>query len=130
MKRTLNNLAYAVLAVPMSAAGRYGLAARLGIDQPHRTRLGPLPVLAALPLVALVLFLTWTSWLYPLRPDAIAAIGHPFTADPIFDHAWGGSTLVGAWFVHAMAAFGMQVICMAMIRRLNGRHGRLPVEAV
>jgi hypothetical protein len=28
---------------------------------------------------------------------------------------------VGAWFVHAMVALGMQVICMAVIRRLHGR---------
>lgn len=43
------------------------------------------------------------------------------TADPLLRGAWGGPTLVGAWFVHAMTALGIQVICMAVIRRLHGR---------
>lgn len=78
-----------------------------------------------LPLLALIVFLVWSGELYFLRPDAIGAMGHPFTADPRFDHAWGGPTLVGAWFVHAMAALGMQVICVLIIRGL----GRLRARA-
>jgi hypothetical protein len=81
----------------------------------------PLAALAAVPLVGLVLFLVWSGWLYPLRPDAVAALGHPFTADARFAGAWGGPTLAGAWFVHAMVALGMQVICMALLRRLDRR---------
>ncbi len=116
MKRIASHLLYALAIVP----GRGRLAARLG----YSTRWWSV---AAFPLAALVLFLTWSSWLYPLRPDARTAIGHPFTTDPIFDHAWGGPTLVGAWFIHAMAALGLQVVCMAVIRRL---HGKVLVEAV
>jgi hypothetical protein len=116
MKRTATHLLYALALFP----GRAQLAARLGFSRSPWS-------LAAFPFAALVLFLTWSSWLYPLRPDAIATVGHPFTADPLLNNAWGGPTLVGAWFVHAMAALGLQVICMAVIRRL---HGRTLVEAV
>jgi hypothetical protein len=107
MKRTLSLLTYAL--APVS-----GVAARFGVRWSPR-------MLAAFPFALLVLFLTWSGWLYPLRPDSIGAIGHPFTADPLFDNAWGGPTLAGTWLVHAMVALGMQVICMALIRRLSGR---------
>jgi hypothetical protein len=116
MKRIAHHLLYALAIVP----GRRRLAARLG----YSPRLWSL---AAFPFAALVLFLTWSSWLYPIRSDARGAIGHPFTPDHLFDNAWGGPTLIGAWFVHAMAALGLQVICMAVIRRL---HGKVLVEAV
>lgn len=116
MKHTALHLLYALAVVP----GRRRLATRLG----YSPRLWSL---ASFPFAALVIFLTWSSWLYPLRPDASAAIGHPFTPDHLFDNAWGGPTLVGAWFVHAMTALGIQVICMAVIRRL---HGKVLVEAV
>jgi hypothetical protein len=110
MKHTVNHLLYALALVP----GRRRLAARLGIE--------PSPwSFAGFPLAVLVVYLVWSCWLYPLRPDAIGAIGHPFTADPLLRGAWGGPALIGAWFVHAMAALGMQVVCMAGIRRLNGR---------
>ena len=78
----------------------------------------------------LVLVVTWSGWLYPLRPDAIGALGHPFTADPLFDNAWGGPTLVGAWFVHALVAVGIQVVCLAAIRGLGANSGRRAVRAV
>lgn len=107
MKRTLSHLAYALVPTGWVAA-RFGFRWRPA-------------ALGAFPFAVLVLFVTWTSWLYPLRPDAIGAVGHPFTADAMFANAWGGPTLVGAWFVHAMAALGMQVICIAIIRRLTGR---------
>jgi hypothetical protein len=77
--------------------------------------------LGAFPFAALVLFVTWSGWLYPLRPDAVGALGHPVTGDPAFANAWGGPTLLGAWAVHALVALGTQVICMAVIRRLTGR---------
>lgn len=63
----------------------------------------------------------WSGWLYPLRPDTVGALGHPFTADPLLSGAWGGPTLAGAWFVPAMVALGTQFVCMAVIRRLPGR---------
>lgn len=116
MTRVAHHLLYALAVVP----GRRRLAARLGFSARPWT-------LAAFPFAVLVLLLTWSSWLYPLRPDAITALTHPFTPDRAFDDAWGGPTLVGAWFVHAMAALGMQVICLAVIRRL---HGKVLVEAV
>lgn len=107
MKRTLSQLAYAL--VPVS-----GVAARFGF------RWRP-AALVAFPFAVLVLFLTWSGWLYPLRPDTLGAIGRPVTADPALAGAWGGPTLLGAWVVHAMVALGMQVICMAVIRRLTGQ---------
>jgi hypothetical protein len=116
MNQTAAHLLYALAVVP----GRRRLAARLGF-QPRPSSL------AAFPFAVLVVFLIWSSWLFPLRPDAIGALGHPFTADPLLHNSWGGPTLVGAWFIHAMAALGLQVICMAVIRRLNGR---VLVEAV
>lgn len=107
MNQTLSHL---VLALVPSRR----LAARLGFTWRPR-------VLAALPPALLVAFLVWSGWLYPLRPDTIGTLGHPFTGDPGLAGAWGGPTLVGAWFVHAMVALGMQVICMALIRLLHGR---------
>jgi hypothetical protein len=113
MTRTLRHLAFALLP-------SRGVAARLGFSW------RPV-VLLAFPFAVLAVFVTWSGLLYPLRPDALAAVGHPFTPDARFDGAWGGPTLAGAWFVHAMCALGMQVICMASIRRV---HGRKVVEAV
>ncbi len=82
---------------------------------------GPVAALVAFPLAVLVVFLVWSGWLYPLRPDAIGALGHPFTADPRFTGAWGGPALAGAWFVHALVALGMQVVCVGVLRRLPRR---------
>jgi hypothetical protein len=110
MKNQLSHLIFALALVP----GRRRLAARLGIE--------PRPwSILAFPFAVLVVFLIWSGWLYPLRPDAIGTVGHPLTADPLLRGAWGGPSLIGAWFVHAMVALGMQVICMAAIRRLDGR---------
>lgn len=114
----VGHVVYALVVLP---AWRRRFAERLGIV-PRR---GVWPALVALPLAVLVLYLVAAGWLYPLRPDSIGALGHPFTADPLFDGAWGGPTLVGAWVVHAMVALGLQVVCLAVIRGLNGR--RVPV---
>jgi hypothetical protein len=113
MTHTLRHLAYALLP-------SRGLAARFGFSRRPA-------VFLAFPFAALVVYLTWSGLLYPLRPDAIAGLAHPFTEDALFAGAWGGPTLVGAWFVHAMCALGMQVVCMASIRWL---HGRKRAEAV
>jgi hypothetical protein len=93
-------------------------------------RHGYLAAAVAFVAALVVLMVTWSGWLYPLRPDAIGALGHPFTADPLFDNSWGGPTLAGAWFVHALVAVGIQVVCLAAIRRLAARPGRRPVRAV
>ncbi len=85
-----------------------------------RLRIRPRPgfarALVAAPLALLAGYLVARGWLYPLWPDNVAGLAHPFTADHALDGSWGGPTLVGAWFVHAMASLGMQVLCLAGIR--------------
>lgn len=130
MKRTLDNLAYAIAAPLTGAAGRDRLAARLHIERRRRVPAPLVPAIGAFAAAVLFLLVTWSGWLYPLRPDALGAVGHPLTADPLFDNAWGGPTLVGAWFVHAMVALGIQVVCIAVLRVLNGLHGRTAAHAV
>ena len=110
MKNTAIHVLYALALVP----GRRRWATRLGLA-PRRWSF------AGFPLAVLAVYLVWAGWLYPLRPDAIGTVGHPFTADPHLDGAWGGPTLVGAWLVHVLVALGMQVICVAILRRLHGR---------
>ncbi len=70
------------------------------------------------PLALLCLYLVYMGYLYFLRPDAIGALGHPFTADPRFDNAWGGPTLVGAWVVHSAVAFALHFVAVSLLRRL------------
>lgn len=87
-----------------------------------RLKLHPRPgagrALAAAVPVVLALYLVARGWLYPFWPDTIGAIGHPFTADPGLDGAWGGPTLAGAWLVHALIALGLQAVCYAIVRAL------------
>jgi hypothetical protein len=83
-----------------------------------------IPALASFAAVCVAVFTAFSSYLYPLRPDASFALGHPFTADHRFDHAWGGPTLVGAWFVHSCAALGMQVILLALVHVLTAAQDR------
>lgn len=83
-----------------------------------------IPSLVNFVLIGLVGFLTWSGYLYFLRPDALPALDHPFTPDRLFDTAWGGPTLAGAWLVHSLVALGMQVCCLAVIRWLAARQGR------
>ena len=106
MKRTLSDLGYAIAALPMGAGGRRRLARRLGITPRRRVPLPVVPAFVAFVAAVMVLFLTWSGWLYPLRPDVIGALGHPFTADPLLAGAWGGPTLVGACVVHAGCSTG------------------------
>ena len=77
------------------------------------------PALLAFILSLLFVFLVWSGWLYPLKPDLFAYWSIPFTPHPAFDNAWGGPTLVGAWFIHAMTAIGMQLLCLYVISRLH-----------
>jgi hypothetical protein len=109
MKHLTTHLVYALALVP----GRRRLADRWGL---RPVRFAPV----AFPFAVLALYLVWSGWLYPLRPDVIGALAHPLTADARLSDAWGGPTLMGAWLVHAVLALGMQVICMAVIRRLHG----------
>lgn len=74
--------------------------------------------LVAFALGLLILFLTYSGYLYPLRPETLPHLAHPFT--PVFGPGtWGGPTLIGAWFIHAMAALGIQVVALAAIRALR-----------
>jgi hypothetical protein len=97
-------LPLAIAAVPLALVGRSDTAGRwqsrlaLRFDAGAAAgatprRLGPvhvighslmvaLPALASALLAALVAFTFYSGYLYPLRPDASFAIGHPFTADP------------------------------------------------
>ncbi len=98
---------------------RYGLT-ELPLTLVGRRRLAGLPAaLLALPLALLCLYLVYFGELYPLRPDTITHLGDLFRPFPGGDGAWGGPTLVGAWFVHAMAALGMQTVALAALRGLR-----------
>jgi hypothetical protein len=84
-----------------------------------------LPAAVSLAVVAMQLFCVYSGYLYPLRPDTIAALGHPFTPDPqVLSGAWGGPTLVGAWFVHACVAFGIQAIGAVLLHGLCAAQNR------
>ncbi|XVV07416.1 hypothetical protein ACQPW3_19365 [Actinosynnema sp. CA-248983] len=93
------------------------ILARLGV-QP-RPGFGR-AVLAA-PLVLLASYLVVRGWFYPLWPDNVVALAHPFTADPALGGAWGGPTLAGAWAVHAALALVMQAACVLGLRLIYPR---------
>lgn len=110
-----------VVATPVGLGGRVarvrdGIALRYSLGVPSRKPLGAGVVMFLLAL--LCVYLVYMGYLYFLRPDAIGALGHPFTADPRFANAWGGPTLVGAWVVHSAIAFAMHVVAVALLRRL------------
>lgn len=92
----------------MKTLTRWGIHPRPGVA---RALVAAVPALLALYLVA-------RGWLYPLWPDTVGAIGHPFTADPGLGGAWGGPTLAGAWAVHALIALGLQAVCLTVVRAL------------
>ncbi|SDH93075.1 hypothetical protein SAMN05192558_103237 [Actinokineospora alba] len=110
-----------VVATPVGLGGRVervrdGIAHRYSLGVPSRKRLRAGVLM--FPLALLCLYLVYMGYLYFLRPDAIAALGHPFTADPRFANAWGGPTLVGAWLAHSAVAFGMHLVAVTLLRRL------------
>jgi hypothetical protein len=115
-----------------SAAVRPGLAARpapargpAAVRVLAHSLLVALPALVAFVVVGLAGFTVYSGYLYPVRPDTSFAIGHPFSADPGLSGAWGGPTLVGAWFVHSCVALGIQVIGLALLRGLVRLQGRV-----
>lgn len=78
-----------------------------------------LPATLAFLIVAVQFFTAWSGYLYPLRPDTIAALGHPLTPDrQVLPEAWGGPTLMGAWAVHACVAFGLQSLGVGLLLAL------------
>lgn len=93
--------------------GRSGGRRRLGL------RLVPLlpSTLVTFLLSLLIAYLVWAGQLYPLRPHTFGALAHPL--EPVFGPGtWGGPTLVGAWAVHALVAFGLQIVAGLVIRGL------------
>ena len=83
-----------------------------------------LPSLAAFVLTALCLWGVYSGYLYFVRPDASPALGHPFTADHLFDTSWGGPTLVGAWSIHALTVLGWHVLSLPVLRGLSALQAR------
>lgn len=84
-----------------------------------RPRPGLARAAAAAPFALLAVYLVARGWCYPLWPDTIGALGHPFTDDPArLGGAWGGPTLAGAWAVHAAIALGVQAICLVAVQAL------------
>jgi hypothetical protein len=139
--RGLTGLPLALAAVPMCLTGHADTAARMQLrlvatfssDADGLARAGRrsdmtvlrvmahsglviVPATLAFAATAMQLFTVWSGYFYPLRPDTIAALDHPFTPDrQVLSEAWGGPTLVGAWAVHACVAFGLQAMCAALL---------------
>jgi ABC-type antimicrobial peptide transport system permease subunit len=110
MKKLLGLVGSGFTALPRTVSGRS-----------RRTAGTLLASLVAFVAALLVVYLVFAGWLYPLRPDVIEHLPHPFTRTPDLDSAWGGPTLVGAWLVHALVALAMQLLALALIRRLTRR---------
>lgn len=83
------------------------------------------PTLVALIASLLVVYLVYAGELYALRPDVIGNLSYLFRAMPDSEGTWGGPTLIGAWFVHAMSAIGMQIVALALIRAIGALCGRI-----
>ena len=81
------------------------------------------PLAVAFVLALLVVYLCYFGELYALRPDVIGSLGDMVRPTPGGENAWGGPTVIGAWFIHAMAALGMQVVSLALIRALGALCG-------
>ncbi|MEN3537221.1 hypothetical protein AAH991_19070 [Microbispora sp. ZYX-F-249] len=79
-------------------------------------------VLLRVPAVILGAFAAFTAasgLLYPfLRPDIYPTLGHPFTSDPLLTGSWGGTTLAGAWAVHAVVALAFVLPVLLLARWL------------
>jgi hypothetical protein len=137
--RGATGLPLALAAIPMAVAGLAGPAARLQIGMAARfpatgaasgatgrrpgaarvlghSFLVLVPAALAFAATAMQLFLVYSGYLYPVRPDTIAAIGHPLSPDPqVLSEAWGGPTLMGAWGVHFCVALGIQALCGVLL---------------
>lgn len=133
--RGLTGLPLTLAAIAMSLTGRAERAARLLARATDvrpagrvlaRSLLLLIPATLAFAAVAMQLFTAWSGYLYPLRPDTIAAIGHPFTPDrQVLPGAWGGPTLAGAWAVHSGVALLVQAACAALLIGLCTLEDRL-----
>lgn len=141
------SLPLALLALPMALIGLGGTAARWQTHladrcagdrppEPGRRRTGWLRVIGhsfAVLVPAVVCFVStglllgglYMGYLYFLRPDAISAIGHPFSADRLFDTSWGGPTLAGAWLAHSAVVLAAQIGGLPLIRGISLLQGGL-----
>ncbi|MCK1798761.1 hypothetical protein MTQ01_22580 [Streptomyces sp. XM4193] len=109
----------ALLPLTVKALAGRGTSGRPGRLAVPRALLALVPALVALFSVGLAVFVGISGYLYPIRPDVIEAIGHPFTADSVLDNAWGGPTLAGAWLVHALVALAIQVVALVLVHAMT-----------
>jgi hypothetical protein len=138
-------LPLAVAAVPMALVGagrpaarmQLGVAAKYGGAKADADAAGPrftgviahsfvvlVPALVAFVAALYFVYVIGAGYLYPLRPDAIAAIGHPFSVDPRFKDSWGPSVLVGTWLAHSAVAAATQPLAVVLIRAMTVLQGR------
>ena len=78
-----------------------------------------LPATVAFVIAAVTVLLVFTGYLYPVYvllfdADGFGYLLAPFSAQPGLEGAWGGPTLVGAWFVHAGIAVPSQAAGLAL----------------
>lgn len=142
----LASLPLALIAVPMALIGLGRTAARWQVRLAdrhafaHSPRPGKspgflrvighsfavlIPAVVCFVATAMLLVGFYMGYLYFLRPDAISAIGHPFSADSLFDTSWGGPTLAGAWLAHSSVVFAAQIGGFPLIRGISVLQARL-----
>jgi hypothetical protein len=73
------------------------------------------PALVSFLAALMMVYLVGAAFLYPLRPDTISTIGHPFTHDPTLHGSWGGTTLAGAWLAHAVIGAGLELVTVLIL---------------
>ena len=82
------------------------------------------PALVSFTATTTALFTVYSGYLYPIRPDVISTLGHPFTPDhATLGNAWGGPTLAGAWLAHAGVALGIQLVALLIVHASNALQG-------
>jgi hypothetical protein len=136
-------LIFGLVALPLTLTGQVRRVARLRHQRldttrtpassppkgQHRVGLATvatlLPTLVSFLAALLIVYLVYFGELYPLRPDAIAYLEDMFGPFPGGADSWGGPTLIGAWFVHAMVAVALQAVGLALIRGLGALCGRI-----
>jgi hypothetical protein len=124
----LVSLPLAIAAVPAALSGSAESVARRQVRNARRltpdplearhvgpgrvavhTVTGLLPATISFLATLMMVYLVGAAFLYPLRPDTISTIGHPFTPDHALDGSWGGITLAGAWLAHAVIGAGLEL---------------------
>lgn len=130
----LVGLPLAIAAVPAALAGGAESAARRQVRNARRLTTSSLtarpggparvvahsavafvPALLSLLAALMMVYLVGAAFLYPLRPDAISTIGHPFTHDSTLNGSWGGTTLAGAWLAHAFIGVGLELLAVLVL---------------